>query len=465
MSNLFNKYLTLRKRLAYKLVTSYGLLLALFVAISFNLEKFDARNFSTMSQKEQTYFQKESLLTQESLNLDEIFEHNLSVETANGYDVILEDKETGNLSGINQSNIKALQAFIYQSSKSKSPQQRRFENSEIYGPFVVHSDTRIYNQYFIKAVDAQEEWISALLDSPSLMGLLLMITGIPLLLWLSFKITRPVQKLTLFTNSIASGNLEIEPKLETEGIYEIREVGKSFNHMVQSLKDLTRHQQRMISDISHELKTPLARLQLATAILRKKTGEIPEIHRIENEISKLDQMVKDLLAISRQQLNYQIQKTVFPVDEIWLNVIEDAKFETSQNNIVFIIKQNIANPHSYRINGAVDSLSSALENLIRNGQKYAKYMLSVSMEIQNGHLVLTVEDDGDGVPESEYDNIFKPFYRIDEARTRETGGTGLGLAIVKNAVQQHQGHIQASKSDMGGLKVEIKIPIWMQPCP
>lgn len=172
-------------------------------------------------------------------------------------------------------------------------------------------------------------------------------------------------------------------------------------------------------------------------------------------------MVKDLLAISRQQLNHQIQKTVFPVDEIWLNVIEDAKFETSQNNIVFIIKQNIANPHSYRINGAVDSLSSALENLIRNGQKYAKYMLSVSMEIQNGHLVLTVEDDGDGVPESEYDNIFKPFYRIDEARTRETGGTGLGLAIVKNAVQQHQGHIQASKSDMGGLKVEIKIPIWM----
>lgn len=462
MPNLFKKYLNLRKRLAYKLVTYYGLLLSLFIIITFNIDKFDSRKFSPISQKDQFYFKNESLETEQSLNLDEVFERNLSVETANGYEVILEDKESGNLSGVNQSNIKSLQFFIYQSQQTQEPLQRRFENIEIYGPFIVKSPTHTYNQYFIKAVDAQKEWLNTILDSPFLMTLILMFSGIPLLLWLSFKITKPVQNLTDSANAIATGHLETNPKLENERIYEIREVGKSFNHMVTSLKDLTEQQQRMISDVSHELKTPLARLQLATAILRRKAGELPEINRIENEIGKLDQMIKDLLVISRQKLNYQIHKKIFKINEIWQDVIEDAKFETSQNNIVLIVKQNIENPALYSINGSQDSLASALENLVRNAQKYANQIIAISIDIQDKKLILVVEDDGKGVPEDEYENILKPFYRVDKTRTRETGGTGLGLSIVHNAVQQHQGDIHLTKSDMGGLKVELAIPLWAQ---
>ncbi|MEG9487504.1 envelope stress sensor histidine kinase CpxA [Mannheimia indoligenes] len=462
MLNLFKKYSNLRKRLAYKLVTYYGLLLSLFIVITFNIDKFDSRKFSPISQKDQFYFKNESFETEQNLNLDEVFERNLSVETANGYDVILEDKESGNLSGVNQSNIKSLQFFIYQSQQTQEPLQRRFENIEIYGPFIVKSPTHTYNQYFIKAVDAQKEWLNTILDSPFLITLILMFSGIPLLLWLSFKITKPVQNLTESANAIATGYLETNPKLENESIYEIREVGKSFNHMVTSLKDLTEQQQRMISDVSHELKTPLARLQLATAILRRKTGELPEINRIENEIGKLDQMIKDLLVISRQKLNYQIHKKIFKINEIWQDVIEDAKFETSQNNIVLIVKQNIENPALYSINGSQDSLASALENLVRNAQKYANQIIAISIDIQDKKLILVVEDDGKGVPEDEYENILKPFYRVDKARTRETGGTGLGLSIVHNAVQQHQGDIHLTKSDMGGLKVELVIPLWTQ---
>ncbi|WP_225981334.1 hypothetical protein [Mannheimia pernigra] len=111
-----------------------------------------------------SYFRNESVETEKNLNLDDVFERNLSVETANGYDVILEDNTTGNLSGVNQSNIKSLQFFIYQSQQAKMPYQRRFENIEIYGPFVVKSPIRTYNQYFIKAVDAQEEWFDTILD-------------------------------------------------------------------------------------------------------------------------------------------------------------------------------------------------------------------------------------------------------------------------------------------------------------
>ncbi|HGO5822610.1 TPA: envelope stress sensor histidine kinase CpxA [Mannheimia haemolytica] len=460
MQNLLKKFKHLRKRLAYKLITYYGLLLALFIAIAFNLDKFDARKFSPISIKDQTYFKRESLNTQESLNLDEIFERNLSVETENGYDVILEEEKTGNLSGVNQSNVRALQVFIYQTHQQNEPLQRRFENIEIYGPFVVNSPTHSYNQYFIKAVDAQKEWLNTILDSPLLISLGLLFLGAPLLLGLSFKITKPVHNLTVSANAIAEGHLEPNPKLETEGIYEIREVGKSFNHMVRSLKELTNQQQRMISDISHELKTPLARLQLATAILRRKNGEIAEINRMEAEIGKLDQMVKDLLIISRQNLNHQLSKHIFKINEIWEDVLEDAKFETSQSNIILIVKQNIQNPEFYSINGSEESLSSAFENVVRNAQKYTNNMISISMDIENEHLMLTVEDNGAGVPESEYENILKPFYRVDEARTRETGGTGLGLSIVHNAVQQHQGSIHIGKSEIGGLKVNLAIPLW-----
>lgn len=460
MKQLFQKYLDIKKRLAYKLMVYYGLLFILFMALAFNFDKFDARKFSPIPLKEQTYFQEESLATERSLNLDEIFERNLSVETSNGYDVILEEKSTGMLSGVNQSNMKALQVFIYQAQQSTEPLQKRFENIQIYGPFIVHSDINTYNQYFIRATDAQDEWLNTILDSPILMILILMLMGTPILIWLALTITRPIEALTISANSVATGNLETNPKLETEGIYEIREVGKSFNHMVKSLKDLTQQQQRMISDISHELKTPLARLQLATGILRRKTGEFPEINRIEAEVGKLNQMIKDLLTISRQQLNYQTNKRVFAISEIWASVLEDAKFETSQKDIILVIKQNIKNPESCFINGTIDLLASALENLIRNGQKYAQTMLSVEMNIEAEHLILIVEDDGKGVPEHEYENILKPFYRIDEARARETGGTGLGLAIVQNAVEQHQGTIMLGKSNMGGLKVEMKLPLW-----
>ncbi|MDD0826187.1 envelope stress sensor histidine kinase CpxA [Mannheimia cairinae] len=462
MPNQLKKRLIPRKRLAYKLVTYYGFLLILLSTIASNFSKFDAREFSPISLKEQIFFQNESLQTEQTLDLDEIFERNLSVETANGFDVILEDKNSGILSGINQSNLRVLQTFIYQSRGTEEPLQRRFENSEVYGPFMVKSSDNTYNQYFIKAVDAQEEWLNMILDSSFVIIAFLMLIGAPFLFWLSFKITKPVRELAITANTIASGNLVVNPKLETEGIYEIREVGRSFNHMVTSLQELTRQQQRMISDISHELKTPLARLQLALALLRRKTGETNEIKRIENEVHKLDKMIQDLLAISRQQLSYQMNKCIFPINEIWSHIIDDAKFETSQKNILLIVNQNIKEPENYFINGNLDTLASALENLIRNGQKYARKRLYISMNLEDETLIMTVEDDGDGVPELEYDNIFKPFYRLDEARARETGGTGLGLAIVHNAIQQHKGNIAVEKSKLGGLKVELRIPLWTQ---
>ena len=133
----------------------------------------------------------------------------------------------------------------------------------------------------------------------------------------------------------------------------------------------------------------------------------------------------------------------------------------NQNGLALEIHNHIPPSERYYINGNCQLLSSAVENVIRNAKKYAETRVSVVLTIHKKNLVIDIEDDGPGVPESEYEQIFRPFYRVDEARARQTGGTGLGLAIVLNAVQQHKGTVVASKASIGGLRVEIVLPLWI----
>ena len=234
--------------------------------------------------------------------------------------------------------------------------------------------------------------------------------------------------------------------------------------MIRSLQTSNNHQQQLLSDISHELKTPLARLQLATAILKKKNGETKETERIENEIQKMNSMVLDLLSLSRLELNQHISRKLFQAEDIWKNILEDTRFEIEQYGLKLFIEDQIKDKELYTLNGNVNLLSSALENIIRNAQKYAKSIIKVQISIiqEQDLLFIVVDDDGEGVPDHELEHIFRPFYRVDEARARQTGGTGLGLTIVANAVQQHQGKVRAIKSELGGLRVEIRLPLWIE---
>lgn len=462
--NCLKNISTLHNYLTYKLFASFGILVTIMLAIAFSIPQFDARESSPIDTDTLKFLRKESAGSARQYDLDEIFEQGLQVSTVNGFEIILLDPETSLFAGISPDHVKLFQAFLYKADDPNTPSKRRFDNVQFYGPFMVKSGTREYYEYFSHQVDPQEEIVNQIFDSPWLMLLILLAVSVPLLLWLSWKISRPVNELRLSANSVAAGNLSINPKLETENITEFREVGKSFNHMVQSLQDLSNHQQRMLSDISHELKTPLARLQLSTALIRRKLGELPELERIENQVMKLDTMVHDLLALSRQQVNQHLIRDIFSVNRIWDDILEDAKFETSQNGINLFVSPRITNPERYLINGNAQNLASAMENVIRNAQKYANATIKMLMYIdsEQHQLIIAIDDDGKGVPETEYQQIFRPFYRVDEARARQTGGTGLGLAIVMNAVQQHHGSVEAMKSSLGGLRVEIKLPLWME---
>ena len=434
--------------------------------LTFFLSNLDDRKFIPLVENDITFLNNEITKLKHRYDFDEVFEKDLSIHTPSGLELVLVDQQTNIVSGMEQSNIRPLLSFLYQTEDNGVPMARSFDDLRINGPFLVGTEHRTYKAYFLYQIRAQKEWLNNLYDNPIQIIIFLIILVLPTIFILSWIITRPLKNLRITANAVARGSLIIDPKIESRGIKEFREVGRSLNYMIRSLQTSNNHQQQLLSDISHELKTPLARLQLATAILKKKNGETKETERIENEIQKMNSMVLDLLSLSRLELNQHISRKLFQAEDIWKNILEDTRFEIEQYGLKLFIEDQIKDKELYTLNGNVNLLSRALENIIRNALKYAKSIIKVQVSIiqeqEQDLLFIVVDDDGEGVPDHELEHIFRPFYRVDEARARQTGGTGLGLTIVANAVQQHQGKVKAIKSELGGLRIEIRLPLWIE---
>lgn len=434
--------------------------------LTFFLSNLDDRKLIPLVENDITFLNNEITKLKHRYDFDEVFEKDLSIHTPSGLELVLVDQQTNIVSGMEQSNIRPLLSFLYQTEDNGVPMARSFDNLRINGPFLVGTEHRTYKAYFLYQIRAQKEWLNNLYDNPIQIIIFLIILVLPTIFILSWIITRPLKNLRITANAVARGSLIIDPKIESRGIKEFREVGRSLNYMIRSLQTSNNHQQQLLSDISHELKTPLARLQLATAILKKKNGETKETERIENEIQKMNSMVLDLLSLSRLELNQHISRKLFQAEDIWKNILEDTRFEIEQYGLKLFIEDQIKDKELYTLNGNVNLLSRALENIIRNALKYAKSIIKVQVSIiqeqEQDLLFIVVDDDGEGIPDHELEHIFRPFYRVDEARARQTGGTGLGLTIVANAVQQHQGKVKAIKSELGGLRIEIRLPLWIE---
>lgn len=459
---MLKKVNTLLNYLAYQIFFSFIIILAIILMIGITLPNFDARAFNPLKETQRNYFAKESSRTQHEYNLDEVFDRGLAIKSPSGFDVILLEPETGQIIGVTEKGLSQLQAFILKASDPENPQRSRFNNIEYSGPFLVQSLNKSYYQYFAQPTISQKEYINRIFDSPWIMLTILLFVSMPIIWWQSKRIAKPVKELGLTANAVAAGNLTENRKLETEGITELRKVGASFNQMIHSLQRLRNYQQRLISDISHELKTPLTRIQLALSLLRRRQGDSSEIQRIENEIQKLDQMIHNLLTLSRKSLHHHTQREIFEIDQIWTEVIDDAEFEFDASGISLIIANYIPNFNKHLINGSPALLASAVENVLLNAKKYCHSTVKFSTLIQDKQLNITIDDDGEGVPADQYEEIFRPFYRVGDDRARQTGGTGLGLAIVADAVEYHHGFVHAEKSPLGGLRVQILLPLWIE---
>ncbi|NOI78891.1 envelope stress sensor histidine kinase CpxA [Vibrio coralliilyticus] len=350
--------------------------------------------------------------------------------------------------------LKAVQNFITSIENPEHPKQRLYGHYMVAGPLPITLAQRDLLLYVGMKWNQPSPFLIRLFDKPFQLLFAVMLVSTPLLLWLAWALSQPARKLERAAKRVAKGEFFVDPQLE-KGTSEFRQAGKSFNQMVEAVNQMISGQQRLLSDISHELRSPLTRLRMATALASRKQGESPELNRIDTEAQRLEQMIGELLELSRMQVDSHVEREQQPIGSLWEAILSDAQFEAEQMNKTL---RYDAIPER-TISGNPKLLMSAVDNIVRNAIYYGKDVIQVSLSIHADQLTIAVDDNGEGVPEQELEAIFRPFYRVSTARDRHSGGTGLGLAITENAIRQHSGSIQALRSKLGGLRVEIRLPL------
>ena len=277
-------------------------------------------------------------------------------------------------------------------------------------------------------------------------------------------VTKPLLNLRTTTNQLAEGNLgaRVETKL-TRRRDEVGQLGRDFNGMAERLETIVKAQQRLLGDISHELRSPLARLGVALGLARQRSGReaAGSLDRIERESDNLNEMISQLLTLNRLESGTDGRKrTNVDLAALVHDVADDADFEArSLNRSVQVVASDKCS-----INGVEELLRSAIENVVRNAVRFTPEGTAVEVALtkQNGtsdnFAVISVRDRGNGVPDESLEKIFRPFYRTEDARDRQSGGgTGLGLAITERAVRMHGGTVEATNAPGGGLSVKLKL--------
>lgn len=297
--------------------------------------------------------------------------------------------------------------------------------------------------------------------NPVLLSTIALVISAALCAMFTWTLVKPIRSLQKSAKKVAQGDLSQQEDIASVRGDELGDLGKGFNQMTKRLSDLIDGQKRLVADISHELRSPLARLQLAIGIAHNNQDTIPDniikqLQRIEKEATQIDHMIEQVLKLSRLEANV-------PVDDLQqvdlASVLEpvcnDCRFE-AQNLGKDLDVQDIP---QLRLSCYPQLLASAVRNLLNNGLKYSSTKVEMSFEQQTAKLVIRVKDDGAGVDSADLTKMFEPFYRLSTSRTRETGGVGLGLAIVKQAILLHGGDIKAQNCVNNGFEVVVTIPI------
>jgi two-component system sensor histidine kinase CpxA len=299
-------------------------------------------------------------------------------------------------------------------------------------------------------------------------ALVLVIAGV-ICFWLARYITAPVIHLRTATHRLALGNLSARVGAAAGNRNdELSELSRDFDHMAEQIESLINSQQRLLADISHELRSPLARLTVALGLTRLHASPECEagLDRIELEAGRLNSLIGSLLRLARLEGGSAVlESEPVTLDRVVQEVAADADFEAQSRKRHVRVTSNDA----CTIPGNKELLRSAIENVVRNAVNYTPEGTEVQISLQkvatNGHstALVSVRDHGHGVPSEALGDIFLPFYRVGDARDRFSGGSGLGLSITDRAVRLHGGSVHAENCKDGGLRIELRLPCATKP--
>jgi two-component system sensor histidine kinase CpxA len=281
-------------------------------------------------------------------------------------------------------------------------------------------------------------------------------------------LVRPIGRLRIAARALANGELATrvaKPDGEERlfGGDEIQGLVHDFNYMAEQLERLVGAQKILVRDVSHELRSPLARLSVALELAREEAPASMQqyLQRIDREAGRLNLLIGQLLRLSSiEATNASSHLDKFTLHGLVEELLPDAEYEAQQR----CCKIQVLEHSDCMVKGNQELIYRAIENIVRNAIRYTRQDTVVELRIRCEEraglrrVTLDVADSGPGIPETELENIFRPFYRVDTARQQDTGGFGVGLAIADRAVRLHHGEVRARNRPEGGLNISLSLP-------
>ena len=251
--------------------------------------------------------------------------------------------------------------------------------------------------------------------------------------------TRPLVRLAKAAERFGKGDYVND--FRPSGAAEIRKAAYEFDRMAKRINRHLNQRSEMLSGISHDLRTPLTRLKLQLAMIKEKDVS----KNMSKDIDEMEGMLNDYLQFAKTQAKENTSTINL------LNLFNEIKKDLNNENLTLTISEETI------LTGRASSLKRCFENVINNGLTYGKKVY-VNIHKSSNRVIINIEDDGPGIPEDQYRNVFKPFFRLDKSRSLNQSGVGLGLAIVEDIINSHGGSIQLGKSQYNGLQVKISLP-------
>ncbi|MGA9025219.1 MAG: ATP-binding protein [Steroidobacteraceae bacterium] len=297
----------------------------------------------------------------------------------------------------------------------------------------------------------------------SLPGITLAILAIALVVsaltcwWLAQHLSAPIRRIQAGARALASENLDVRVSAGLDARKdEVAVLARDFDAMADQLRSTRTARTQLLRDISHELRSPLARMRVALGLARQPQGPARQLERLELEVERLDALIGRVLRLARLHDSDTFTREPLDIDEVVEAVVRDANFEGAAKNC----RVELTAVGRAVVQGNRDFLGSAVENVLRNAVRYSPHdaVVNVSVRAADDEVQIAVGDRGPGVPAEELERIFEPFHRVADSRDRASGGEGIGLAITSQVMKAHGGSASAVNRPGGGLEVTLALP-------
>jgi two-component system, OmpR family, sensor kinase len=274
-------------------------------------------------------------------------------------------------------------------------------------------------------------------------------------------VSAPIVRLQKASRSLAAGALDTRVGApSTRRRDEVGTLARDFDAMAERIQALVTAKETLLRDVSHELRSPLARIRMALALAERRAGAAagPDLARIEREAERLDALVGQVMTLTRLRTTGAPRRDLVRLDTLVGEVVDDARFECPDAHLDFAPTKELS------LRGDAAGLKSAIENVVRNALTYGDRTkpIEVRLDVADEHATVRVLDHGPGVPEAELKRIFEPFYRTDKSRDHRQDGQGIGLAITARVTELHGGVVTATNRAEGGLEIALELPLGEQ---